>query len=67
MDIHFADNKLRILRLSRSKLWRFIIVDKRPGKRLLSMKLALSEIVQLESEFEFNASLRLRLRPELVG
>jgi len=41
MDIRFTDNKLRALRQSHPRLWRFLIIDKGLGERLLSVKLAL--------------------------
>ncbi len=43
MDIRFKDNKLSILRKSHPKLWRFLIIEKELGKRLLALKLVLSE------------------------
>jgi len=43
MDIRFHDNKLKALRQSHPKLWRFLIVDKGLGKRLLAVKLALGD------------------------
>jgi len=43
MDIKFKDNKLSILRRSHPDLWRFLILKKGLGKRLLALKLALSD------------------------
>jgi len=43
MDIRFKDNKLSILRKSHPKLWKFLIIEKGVGKRLIALKLALSE------------------------
>jgi len=43
MDIKFKDNKLSILRKTHPKLWRFLILEKGLGKRLMALKLALSE------------------------
>jgi len=43
MDIRFPDNKLKALRQSHPRLWRFLIIDKGLGKRLLSVKLALGD------------------------
>jgi phosphoadenosine phosphosulfate reductase len=42
MDIRFPDNKLRALRQSHPKLWRFIIVKKGLGARIIALKQALS-------------------------
>lgn len=43
MDIRFPDNKLKALRKSHPKLWRFLIVDKGLGARIIALKLALSK------------------------
>jgi len=42
MDIHFPDNKLKALRQSHPKLWRFLIIDKGVGMRIIALKRALS-------------------------
>ena len=42
-DLAFADNKLAIMRLAHPKLWHFLIVDYGLGKRLIRIKLALSD------------------------
>ena len=42
MDIGFPDNKLKALRQSHPKLWRFLIVDKGLGTRIIAIKRALS-------------------------
>lgn len=43
MDIRFKDNKLSILRKSHPKLWKFLIINKNLGERLIALKLALSD------------------------
>jgi len=43
MDIRFPDNKLKALRQSHPKLWRFIIVNKGLGVRIVLLKHALSK------------------------
>lgn len=43
MDIRFKDNKLKILRKSHPKLWKFLILKKGLGKRLLALKLVLND------------------------
>jgi 3'-phosphoadenosine 5'-phosphosulfate sulfotransferase (PAPS reductase)/FAD synthetase len=43
MDIRFPDNKLKALRKSHPKLWRFLIVDKGLGTRIIALKRALSK------------------------
>lgn len=43
MDIRFPDNKLKALRKSHPKLWRFIIIDKGLGARIIALKRALSK------------------------
>lgn len=50
MDFRFPDNKLRALRLSHPKLWRFLIFDKDLGKRILALKLALEDEARDENE-----------------
>lgn len=42
MDIRFPDNKLKALRESHPKLWRFLIIDKGLGVRIIALKSALS-------------------------
>jgi hypothetical protein len=42
MDIRFSDNKLETLRQSHPKLWRFLILDKGVGMRIVVLKRALS-------------------------
>ena len=42
MDIRFPDNKLKALRQSHPKLWRFLIIDKGLGVRIIALKSALS-------------------------
>lgn len=42
-DLAFADNKLATMRRAHPKLWRFLIVDYGLGKRLIRVKLALSD------------------------
>jgi len=54
MDIRFADNKLKVLRQSHPKLWRFLIVDKGLGERIIALKLALST----DGQPQFAGSLR---------
>jgi len=48
MDIRFPDNKLKALRQSHPKLWRFLIVDKGLGERIIRLKHALSDDGQSE-------------------
>jgi len=43
MDIRFPDNKLKALRKSHPKLWRFLIVNKGLGIRIIALKRALSK------------------------
>jgi len=43
MDYHFPDNKLRALRHSHPELWRFLILRKGLGKRLLALKSVLED------------------------
>ena len=43
MDFRFADSKLSLLRQSHPKLWRFLLIDKGLGKRILVLKLALED------------------------
>jgi phosphoadenosine phosphosulfate reductase len=43
MDIGFPDNKLKALRKSHPKLWRFLIVEKGLGLRIIAVKRALSK------------------------
>ena len=43
MDIGFPDNKLKALRNSHPKLWRFLIVDKGLGIRIIALKQALGK------------------------
>jgi len=43
MDIRFPDSKLSLLRHSHPKLWRFLLVDKRLGERILALKIALGK------------------------
>lgn len=43
MDFHYNDNKLSILHQSHPKLWHFLVVEKGLGKRILALKLALSD------------------------
>ena len=48
MDIGFPDNKLKALRKSHPKLWRFLIVEKGLGLRIIAVKRALSKNGQSE-------------------
>ena len=41
MDIRFPDNKLKALRQSHPKMWRFLILDKGVGIRIIALKRAL--------------------------
>jgi hypothetical protein len=43
MDFRYNDNKLSILHNSHPKLWNFLVVEKGLGKRILALKLALSD------------------------
>lgn len=43
MDIRFPDSKLSLLRKSHPKLWRFLLVDKGLGERILALKIALGK------------------------
>lgn len=43
MDIRFRDNKLKLLRKSHPKLWKFIMIEKGLAKRLFALKLVLSD------------------------
>lgn len=43
MDYHFPDNKLRALRRSHPELWRFLILRKGLGERLLALKSVLED------------------------
>lgn len=43
MDFRFPDSKLSLLRQSHPKLWRFLLVDKGLGKRILVLKIALED------------------------
>jgi len=43
MDFRFADSKLSLLRQSHPKLWRFLLIDKGLGKRILALKIALED------------------------
>jgi len=51
MDIRFKDNKLSILRKSHPKLWKFLIIDKGLGERLIALKLALSEDDKIRASY----------------
>lgn len=48
MDIRFLANKLKTLRQSHPKLWRFLIIDKGVGARIITLKRALSVDGQLQ-------------------
>jgi len=54
MDIRFPDNKLKALRQSHPKLWRFIILDKGLGARIIALKHALSK----DGESQLSGSLQ---------
>lgn len=66
MDIRFPDNKLRALRLSHPKLWHFLIVNKGLGRRLLALKMALSDdknIIPSESWLDQNIKMLVEQNP----
>lgn len=64
MDIRFADNKLKALRLSHPKLWKFLIVKKGLGKRLIALKVALhKEQPQNEQIIDNYVNTLVELRP----
>jgi len=54
MDFRFKGNKLSKLRLSHPKLWRFLILNKGLGKRIIALKRAFKSNVPEESDAVVN-------------